>query len=177
MYKIIAAVLTLATTSIGTAVMPYFSKMVADKNWNSIRSTVKFYFTIIFSIGIPLTVIIYGLSDMIIQSVFQRGSFTAQDTANVSSIQAFFAFQIPFHVAGILIVRLISSLRSNHILLWGAAINLIVNIALNLVFIHFFGLKGIALSTSFVYLIAFIYLTYCSERILKRESLKEIILN
>jgi putative peptidoglycan lipid II flippase len=168
--KIIAAVLTLAATAIGTAVMPYFSRMVADNHWKNIRSTVKFYFGIIFSLGIPAVLLIYGLSDPIVATIFQRGSFTAQDTTIVSSVQAFFAFQIPFYVAGMVVVRLISALRANHILMWGAAINLVVNIGFNILFIHYLGLKGIALSTSFVYLISFIYLFYNAEKILKRES-------
>jgi putative peptidoglycan lipid II flippase len=168
--KIIAAVLTLATTAIGTAVMPYFSRMVADKEWKNIRRIVKFYFGIIFSFGIPAALILYWLSEPIVATVFQRGSFTAEDTTIVSSVQAFFAFQIPFYVAGMVIVRLISALRANHILMWGAIINLAVNIGLNIVFINFMGLKGIALSTSFVYLVAFIYLFYNAEKILRRES-------
>jgi putative peptidoglycan lipid II flippase len=168
--KIIAAVLTLATTAIGTAVMPYFARMVADKEWKNIRSTVKFYFGIIFSLGIPVALLIYGLSDDIVQIVFQRGSFTAADTAVVSSIQAFFAFQIPFYVAGMVVVRLISALRANHILMWGAAINLVVNIGFNILFIHYLGLKGIALSTSFVYLTSFLFLVYFANRLILREE-------
>ena len=170
--KIIAAVLTLATTAIGTAVMPYFSRMVADKEWKNIRSTVKFYFGIIFSLGIPAVLLIYGLSDPIVATIFQRGSFTAQDTTIVSSVQAFFAFQIPFYVAGMVVVRLISALRANHILMWGAAINLVVNIGFNILFIHYLGLKGIALSTSFVYLISFLFLVYfANKQILQEERM------
>ena len=126
--KIIAAVLTLATTAIGTAVLPYFSRMVADREWKDIRSTIKFYLGVIFALGIPAAFIIFGISETIIQAVFQRGSFTSQDTAVVASVQAMFAFQIPFYVASIVVVRLISSLRANHILMWGAAINLFVNV-------------------------------------------------
>ncbi len=168
--KIIAAVLTLATTAIGTAVLPYFSRMVADREWKDIRSTIKFYLGIIFALGIPAALLIFGISETIIQAVFQRGSFTSQDTAVVSSVQAMFAFQIPFYVASIVVVRLISSLRANHILMWGAAINLFVNVILNIAFMHFIGLKGIALSTSCVYLISFVFLFYFANRLVSREE-------
>jgi putative peptidoglycan lipid II flippase len=171
--KIVAAVLTLAATAIGTAVMPYFSKMVADKEWINIRSTVKFYFGIIFSLGIPAALLIYGLSDPIVATIFQRGSFTAEDTTIVSSVQAFFAFQIPFYVAGMVIVRLISALRANHILMWGAVINLFVNVILNIVFIHFIGLNGIALSTSCVYLVSFSFLFYYTNKLISRETVEK----
>jgi len=170
--KIIAAVLTLATTAIGTAVLPYFSRMVADREWKDIRSTIKFYLGIIFALGIPAAFVIFGISETIVQNVFQRGSFTSQDTAVVAPVQALFAFQIPFYVASIVVVRLISSLRANHILMWGAAINLFVNVGLNIVFIHFIGLKGIALSTSCVYFISFIFLFYYSKKLILREEYK-----
>ena len=168
--KIIAAVLTLATTAIGTTVLPYFSKMVADREWKDIRSTIKFYLAIIFALGIPATILIFGISEIIVQIVFQRGSFTSHDTAMVAPVQALFALQIPFYVASILVVRLISSMRANHLLMWGAAINLFVNIVLNIAFINLIGLKGIALSTSCVYCVSFIFLFYFAHKQLMREE-------
>jgi putative peptidoglycan lipid II flippase len=168
--KIIAAVMTLATTAIGTAALPYFARMVAEKDWKNIRSTINFYLRIIFVIGIPAALLIYALSDSIVNIIFQRGSFTTEDTAIVSPVQAYFAFQIPFYVGGIVVVRLISALRANHILMWGAAINLVVNIGFNILFIHYFGLNGIALSTSFVYLISFLFLVYFANRQILQEE-------
>ena len=85
-------------------------------------------------------------------------------------MQAYFAFQIPFYIGGIVVVRLISALRANHILMWGAGINLIVNVGLNILFIHLIGLKGIALSTSFVYSISFLYLAFFAIRLIRREE-------
>ncbi len=169
--KIIAAVLTLTTTALGTAVLPYFAKMIAAKEWKNIQNTIKFYLGLIFVIGIPAALLIYSFSETLVQFVFQRGSFTSKDTVVVSSVQALFAFQIPFYVASIVVVRLISSLRANHILMWGAAINLTVNIGLNLLFIYYLGLKGIALSTSCVYLVSFLFLFYYANKRLKRETL------
>ena len=54
--------------------------------------------------------------------------------------------------------------------MWGAAINLFVNIVLNIVFIHFLGLKGIALSTSCVYLVSFVFLFYFAHKLISREE-------
>lgn len=168
--KINAAALTLATTAIGTAVLPYFSRMAADREWNDIRRTFKFYLSLIFVLGVPAALVISGISETLVQIVFQRGSFTPQDTAAVAPVQALYAFQIPFYVASIVVVRLISSLRANHILMWGAVINLVANIALNVIFINYMGLKGIALSTSCVYLISFLFLFYFANNLILREE-------
>jgi putative peptidoglycan lipid II flippase len=154
--RIIALPITIANTAIGTAVIPYFSKMVACQDWNGLRHTLKHYMALIFAISIPLT------------GLLQRGSFTADDTHLVSQIQICYALQIPFYLAGMLVVRLISALRNNQILMWGAAGNLILNIGLNYLFMQWLGIPGIALSTSFVYLFSFSFLSLILFRTVKK---------
>ena len=107
----------------------------------------------------PITAVFFFFSDLIVETLFERGAFGSEDTKQVSQIQMFYALQIPFYILGILAVRLISSLKSNYILMYGAAISLPLNIALNYVFMQWFGVSGIALSTACVYLVSFIFLT------------------
>ena len=51
-------------------------------------------------------------------------------------------------------------MRKNTIMMWGSACNLIVNISLNYLLMQWFGIIGIALSTSFVYLFSFVFLLF-----------------
>jgi putative peptidoglycan lipid II flippase len=53
--------------------------------------------------------------------------------------------------------------------MYGAAINLVLDVVLNLVLMRIWGIAGIALSTSLVYLVSFLFLTTCSMRILRQE--------
>jgi putative peptidoglycan lipid II flippase len=170
--KIVAVIITLASTAIGTAVLPYFSKMVAAQDWQGILHTVRFYLKLIFGFSVPVVIAICFFSEPIVRMVFARGAFTAQDAKIVSSIQTFFAYQIPFYVAGVMVGRLIWSLQANHILMWGGAINLAVNIILNLWFINLMGLQGIALSTSCVYFISFLYLFCFTQKLVKNKFLE-----
>lgn len=156
--RVIAFPITLTTTALSNAVIPYFSKMVAHQNWTSVRHTLKRYMWLIFVTTVPLTGILILFSELIVQILFQRGSFTAKDTQLVAQIQACFALQIPFYVGNILIVRLISGIGCNQILMYGSAINLIANIAFNYLFLQLLGIAGIALSTSLVYAISFSFL-------------------
>ncbi|MBG1243275.1 virulence factor MviN [Nostoc sp. NZL] len=158
--KLIAFPISLATTALSTAVIPYFSKMVASKDWIGTRRTLKRYMQIIFVTTTLLAGFLFIFSEPIVQILFQRGSFTANDTYLVAQIQNSFALQIPFYVAGILAVRLISAMQLNHILMWGSACNLAINIFLNYVFMEWFGVIGIALSTTCVYVFSFCFLTY-----------------
>lgn len=155
--KLVSFVVGLGSIAIGTAVLPNFSRMVATGEWNGIKHTLKTYLRIISLISIPLTLLCILYSEPIVRVLFERGSFTNADTQVVGRIQAFLLIQVPFYILGTLVVRLISSLKGNILLLWGAIINFVVNISLNYVLMNWFGVAGIALSTSIVYLISFSY--------------------
>jgi putative peptidoglycan lipid II flippase len=165
--RIILLPITIATTALSTAVIPYFSKMVARDDWAGVRQAMKHYMGLIFLVTIPITGLIMLFSEPIVQMLLQRGSFTAKSTQVVAQIQACFALQIPFYIASILLVRLTSAMRNNQVLMWGSAGNLIVNISLNYLFMQWFGVAGIALSTSCVYLFSFLFLLFFAIRNLK----------
>jgi putative peptidoglycan lipid II flippase len=132
--------------------------MVADNNWSGVHHTFKTYALLITFLSIPITAILFLFSESIISVLFERGAFEAEDTRLVGQVQAYYVLQIPFYILGILTVRLISSLRSNHILMWGAGISLSLNIILNFVFMRWLGVSGIALSTACVYAVSFLFL-------------------
>lgn len=165
--RLIASPISLMSLALGTAVIPYFSKMVASGDWEGVNHTLKRYLLIIFFITIPFAVIMFIFSRPIIELFFQRGSFTSEDTVLVAQIQALYALQIPFYIANILIVKLISSMQQNQILMWVSGFNLIVNILGNYLFMQWLGIKGIALSTSCVYLFSFFYLLVAANKQLK----------
>nr|WP_242037218.1 lipid II flippase MurJ [Coleofasciculus sp. FACHB-125] len=176
--RVIAFPIGLMATGLGTAVIPYFSKKVACEDWTGVRYTLKRYICLIITITVPLTGFLFFFSETIIQVLFQRGSFTHEATRLVAQVQAFYALQIPFYLTGILLVRLLSSLLSNHILLGGAIINLTTNVLFNFIFMRKIGLPGIALSTSCVYLISLVFLMrYYLYKMKKIESLSKTLIN
>lgn len=156
--KITSFVTGLGSMAIGTAVLPYFSSMVAGNRWDEVKNTIGIYLKLIVIVSVPLTLIMVVFSVPLIEVIFQRGAFTSADTALVGKVQSFYFLQIPFYIMGIIIVRLISAIRANQILMWASVMNLITNIILNLAFMKIWGVAGIALSTSAVYLLSFIYL-------------------
>jgi putative peptidoglycan lipid II flippase len=165
--RIVTLPIVIASTALSTAVMPYFSKMVATDDWQNIRNSLRHYLLIIFAASVPLTGAIVFCSEPIVRMLLQRGSFNANDTQIVAQIQSMFAIQIPFYIGGILLVRLISAMRKNQILIVGSACNLIINIGLNFLFMRWLGVAGIALSTSFVYVFSFSFLLFFVVRNLK----------
>jgi putative peptidoglycan lipid II flippase len=168
--RVIALPLTLTTLALGTAVVPYFSKTIAQKNWSKIKHTFNYYLKLIFITTVPLTIILMIASKLIVQILFERGSFNAEDTQLVSQIQICYALQIPFYISTIFVVRLINSLGVNYFLAWGSGISLLLNIVGNYAFVQWIGIQGIALSTSCIYLFSFIFLYILTKKYLQKIS-------
>ncbi len=163
--------LMLGATAISTAVIPYVSKMVASSDWQGVNHTLRSYLKLIFLITVPFTGLLVLMSEPIVQLLFQRGAFTAQETHLVAQILSAYALQIPFYIAGIFVVKLLTSLCLNHILMWVSGYNLLINIGLDYLFMQWLGIQGIALSTSCVYLFAFLYVLFFANKHLKKLTI------
>jgi putative peptidoglycan lipid II flippase len=158
--KLITFPMGLATTALGTAVVPFFSTMVVQEDWRGVHFTLKRYLLLIFAISVPLTAGICLFSEPLVQLFFQRGAFTAEDTHLVAHIQTFYALQIPFYIALVFIARLVSAMRLNQVLMWASVLNLLNNIVFNYLFLQKLGIAGIALSTTCVMVSSFILMIF-----------------
>jgi putative peptidoglycan lipid II flippase len=157
--KIPATLIGIGALALGTAVLPYYSKMVAKEDWKGIDHTLKTYRWKLIQVSLPLTLGFYYFSEPLVRILFERGAFTSADTVLVGKVQAVYMLQVPFFLLTTLIVRLISSLRYNKLMMYGSMISLPLNIVMNFVFMKYFGLAGIAMSTVLVYAVSFLFLS------------------
>jgi putative peptidoglycan lipid II flippase len=167
--KVVSFALAIGATALGTAVLPHFSRMVAAADWDGVCHTLHTYASLILKITIPLTIVAIVFSEPIVRTLFQRGAFTALDTQIVSQVQIFLLLQVPVYLASILLVRLISALKANHILMWGCIINFVGNVLFNYIFMQWFNVAGIALATFMVYVISATYILYMLRHILRER--------
>ncbi|MBD2138461.1 polysaccharide biosynthesis C-terminal domain-containing protein [Anabaena sp. FACHB-1237] len=171
--RLIASPISLISIALSTAVVPYFSKMIANENWLELRRTFEQYTKAIVITTLPITIFFLFSSQLIVKIFFERGSFTAQDTNDVAQIQALYALQIPFYIINILSIRLITAMKSNQILIYFFGSNLIINIGLNYLFIQWIGIKGIALSTSCMYLFSSLAMLSMARRKIHQQICAE----
>jgi len=168
--KVTAVLFAIGATALSTAILPYFSRMAAENDWAGCRHTLKRYSALILGISVPVMALLILFSRPLIRILFQRGAFTSVDTDVVSRVQTYYCLQIPFYVLCILFVRFISSVRRNDLLMYGAAINLIVDVTMNLILMRWLGVAGIALSTSIVMVGSLTFLSLSSLRLLRRQT-------
>jgi putative peptidoglycan lipid II flippase len=144
--------------ALSTAILPHFSGLVARSDWITLRHTLRTYLRWTAIATVPVTAALMVFSLPVTRLMFERGAFTPETTVAVAAVQTLYLIHLPFYMMGILLVRLISSLQANHLLMWGSGMNLLVNVGLNYVLMQWIGIRGIALSTTLVYIVSFCFL-------------------
>jgi putative peptidoglycan lipid II flippase len=168
--KLVALVMSLGATALGTAVLPQLSRMAARHEWQGIRRFLRTYGLAILGLCIPCTLLVILLSPMLVRLMYQHGSFTADDTRVVVQIQILYLLRIPFSTTLILVTRTLKALRANVFLLYMSFGTFTINALLDWVFIKPFGIAGITLSTSACSVVVLTCLGIATYRLLDRKE-------
>ena len=150
--------------ALSTTLLPTLSLHVARADWVMVRRIERRVRFAILATTVPLTAALIWGSAPLVRLLFERGAFTTQESLLVTSVQQAYLLQIPVHLVGILYVRLASALEANRLLTMGSALNLVANVVFNVLFMHWYGVTGIALSTSGVYAVSCLYLAWAARR-------------
>ena len=153
----------------GKILFPHFVQLVESRKWKSLKGLLRRSVQVMFVISVPMTIILLGFSGPLVQWTFQRGQFTYAMTDRVSAVQMMYALQFPFYLWGVLLARMAVAMRLRRIILWGGALNLLVNIAMNYLLMKPLGVKGIALSTAIVCLGSACYFSTAIHWALRRN--------
>lgn len=148
--RLLALLTSLGAMAIGRAILPVLSDAASlgDRTDSSIT---RRWVGIFFAIGIILAGIGWVLADTVVNLIFERGAFTADDTARVADIFRFSLLQLPFYMPGIVIVQLIASRTDYRSFLYVNMIGLVVKVAGNLLLMPSMGINGALLATAGMY--------------------------
>ena len=171
--RFVSVVLTLLAGAVSTAIVPHFSRMIAHRDWAGCRHTLRTWVGLTALVSIPIAVFLITGARPLVRVAYQHGRFGPHDTAIVASVLAMYAIQIPFFVTSRVYYRYIVAMRRTDLVLYCGILNLGLDIVLNLVLMHWFGVAGIALATSLWTVSTFFYLWYWSRKLLARASAQE----
>ena len=156
--RVVDGTVSVLASAIGVTIFPRLARVEEGGDRAGMIRMARRWLVVALVIGIPVAATIALLSEDIVRLLFLRGEFSPADVSLVSSVQAMYALQIPFYLAGFVLVRVVHVVRRNSLLLVAATISLALNISLNYLLMRLIGLPGIALSTSIVYLVFVIVL-------------------
>jgi putative peptidoglycan lipid II flippase len=164
--RFVSVVLTLLAGAISTAVVPYFSRMIALEDWAGCRHTLRTWVRLTALVSTPIALALIGGSHWLVRVTYQHGVFGPRDTAVVAPVLAMYAIQIPFIVTSRVFYRFLVAMRRNDLILYCGIINLVLDVVFNLLLMRWFGVAGIALATSLWAASTFFFLWYWTWRLL-----------
>lgn len=155
---------TIVIMALGSVLLPHFSRLVNEDINAAYLYLFRILKTVMFT-GLLIAIIGILLSDWIIELWLERDEFTPQDTLKVSTIQKILLVNVPFYLCTLIIVKFLTSINKNKFMAWISFFNLLVNIILNIILIKYYGVFGLAASTSLVLIISsFFYFGYALKK-------------
>ena len=152
--RIISLLVGLGATAIARALLPVLSEL-GISGYSSARRVASHWMVALFLAGIAAGVAAWGIAPWGITLLFQRGAFTAEDTAGVVQVFRWGVLQFPFYFAAIVVVQLITSANDYRKFLYIGVINFVTKVAANFLLIPVLGIGGALLATSVMYAVSF----------------------
>lgn len=168
--KIPAFLTSILIISMGKVLLPHFSKLVIEDKKLAFD---KLFFALkrLFIITSFVAICMIFISPWLIEFIFERGKFTNENTYIVSRLQIIFLVYAPFTVCGMVIVNFLTSINENNFMAKVSLIAVILNLVLDFIFMKYFGVFGIALCTTSVFIIRAIILYRYTLKLKKQQYL------
>jgi len=147
-HKVAALLVALFSYALLTVLFPHMSKLVAANDFNRLKDTLAKGIVTMTAIMLPLSVGMFVLAQPGIRILFQRGSFTIEDTIRTASCLRMYAFFVFSSGLTAMLLRgfyAIQSTKTPGIIL---SISVFVGVGLNFLLINPLGAEGLALAVT-----------------------------
>ncbi len=137
--------------SVGRAALPYLSRQAAGNDMPAFKGTLRLYLWVVGLSTTALSVILLFLAHPLVQLLFQRGAFSAEDTNLTATTFVGFIFGLAPMSLGIITSKAFSAIGKTKVLMGVSIFSVIANAIFDAIFAHFWQSQGIALATSAYY--------------------------
>lgn len=135
----------------GQAALPYLSRQATIRDMHGFKATLRLY---LWAVAIGTTILaafVLVLAHPIVQILFQRGAFTAEDTDRTARTLMGFTIGLTPMAFGFIVSKAFSALRKNYVLLYVTIFSVFANALFDYIFARLWQSFGISLATSAVY--------------------------
>lgn len=154
--KLINVLNGLFTSAISTSLYPTMSKLVAQDRLDELKKVINKIFKIVYLVIIPISIIMIILSKQIVYIVYSRGAFDNSSVLSTSSV--FLGYSIGMLFIGLkpIINNIFYSFEDTRKIMHISIITITINIVLNIIFVKYWDVAGLAIATSISAIIYFI---------------------
>jgi putative peptidoglycan lipid II flippase len=136
------------TAAVATVVFPLIARHAAKSDWGQMAADYHKGLRLVLLINTPAAVGLALLSEPITRLLFQRGAFSASDTALMTPILAVYGLGLPFLSFTTLALRGFYALKDTATPVRAALLSFIVNLVLSIVLMRWLSTVGLALASN-----------------------------
>ena len=134
--------------SIATAVLPTLSTDAAREDLGAMRATLSRALRLMLVLNVPATVGLVVLRVPIVSLLFERGSFTAWDTAATATALMFYAPGLVGYSTVKIAVPSFYAIHDSRTPVLVSAVTVALNVVINVTMVRVLGYRGLALGTA-----------------------------
>lgn len=146
------------TVAIATVVFPLIARHAAKADWGRLGEDYHKGLRLVLIINVPAAIGLALLSEPVTRLLFQRGEFTAGDTALMTPVLAVYALGLPFLSFTTVALRGFYALKDTATPVRAAGLSFAVNLVLSLVLMRWLSTVGLALAGNLAVLVQAWYL-------------------
>lgn len=166
--------LSLFGVALATAALPTLSSLAAKRDMEKLKESISFSIRNMFFLSAPASIGLMVLAKPIIKVIYERGEFTAAATAMTSSVLFFYSMGVVAYGGVMILVSAFYAMQDTLTPVKTAFVALLLNIALNLIFMVPLKAGGLALATSIVGYVNFVFLFNIIQRRIGLFDKKEL---
>lgn len=163
-YKVPAAINSMVLTAVGIVILPHFAELLARQEWRGCRGLHLRLTGLALALGLAVAFGGALLAEPLIRLLFERGAFTASDSATAAAVTRAYLLQLPFLLAGNVSLRALAAMQDTVIMAVIAGLQLLLAGALAYALSQHFGVVGVALGVALGALVGSLVLGWVTLR-------------
>ena len=146
--KIATLIAALFGYALSTVLYPHMSRLVAEGNMAKLKDTITRGIMQVLGIMIPLCICLFVLAQPGVRILFQRGSFTVDDTVRTAANLRMYALLVLANGLSPLLLRAFFAVQNTKVPAAVSFVAVLVSLVLSFVLIEPLGAEGLALAVS-----------------------------
>jgi putative peptidoglycan lipid II flippase len=157
-FRLVQLPIGLFGVAISIAALPVLARQASTNNLDQMRTTFVSSLTMVFCLTVPATIGLIVLAEPIIRLIFERGAFTAADTQATAIALSLYGIGLFAYSANKVIVPVYYAINATRYPVIASFLAIGFNVVIIISTIDYFQHRAIALSTSVVMIINFLFL-------------------
>lgn len=156
--------------SFAAATLPALSGLWVEKKWPDVSARLSRSMIQTFAINLPAAAGLFAVGPALIEVLFERGAFTAQDTRSTAMALSAYALGLAFYSGVKVLVPAFYAFGDTRVPVLSSVVSVVGNLVLNLLLVGPYGFWGLALGTSATAFLNWGLLMIFADRILRKKG-------